>query len=47
MQRKLFWIIFTVLGLLAGYLLPFWWALFANIPLVYVAWWVVYRSDWF
>jgi hypothetical protein len=46
MQRKVFWIVFTVLGF-ASYALPLWWALFATIPIVYISWWVAYRSDWF
>lgn len=47
MERKVFWISFTVLGLLADFLLPLWWALAATIPIAYAAWWVAYRSDWF
>jgi hypothetical protein len=47
MERKIFWITFTVLGVLADVVLPIWWALAATIPAVYVAWWVAYRSDWF
>ncbi len=47
MERKIFWIVFFVLGLAADILLPLWWALAATIPIVYVSWWVAYRSDWF
>jgi hypothetical protein len=48
MQRKVFWIIFSVLGLVADVALPsFWWALGATIPLAWASWWVAYRSDWF
>jgi len=47
MQRKMFWIIFGVLGLLADLALPFWWAMGATIPLAWVSWWVAYRSNWF
>lgn len=47
MQRKMFWITFTVLGLVADLILPFWWALGATVPLLWVSWWVAYRSDWF
>ena len=47
MERKIFWMVFTVLGLLADFLLPFWWAVGATIPLLFVAWWIAYRSDWF
>ena len=47
MQRKIFWMVFVLLGLLADFLLPFWWALGATIPALFIAWWVAYRSDWF
>jgi hypothetical protein len=47
MERRLFWMIVLVLGLLADFLLPFWWALGATIPIFVVSWWIVYRSDWF
>ena len=47
MERKIFWMTFTVLGLLADFLLPLWWGLAATIPILYVSWWVAYRSDWF
>jgi hypothetical protein len=47
MERKVFWIVFTVLGLLADLLLPLWWGLAATVPCVFIAWWVAYRSDWF
>jgi len=39
--------VFTVLGLLADFLLPIWWGLAATLPALYIAWWVAYRSDWF
>ncbi len=35
MERKIFWISFTVLGLLADFVLPLWWALGATIPIVF------------
>jgi len=47
MERKIFWMVFTVLGLLADFLLPLWWGLAATIPALFVAWWVAYRSEWF
>ncbi len=37
----------AVLGIIADLLLPWTWALIATIPIFIVAWWVVYRSDWF
>jgi len=47
MERKVFWISFIVLGLIADVVLPLWWALAATIPIVWVSWWIAYRSDWF
>jgi hypothetical protein len=47
MQRKVFWTVFAVLGLLADLALPLWWAIGATIPVAWVSWWVAYRSDWF
>jgi len=47
MERKIFWMVFTIVGLLADFMLPFWWAFFATIPALFIAWWVAYRSDWF
>jgi hypothetical protein len=47
MQRKIFWITMTVLGIVADLALPLWWALFATIPIVIASWWIAYRSQWF
>jgi hypothetical protein len=47
MQRKMFWTIFGVLGLVADLALPFWLAVGATIPLAWVSWWIAYRSEWF
>lgn len=47
MEKKIFWMIFTVLGITADIVLPIWWGLLATIPICYFAWWVAYRSDWF
>jgi hypothetical protein len=47
MEKKIFWAVFIILGLIADLVLPIWWALLATIPCAYAAWWVAYRSDWF
>jgi hypothetical protein len=47
MQRKVFWITFAVLGLVADMALPLWLALAATIPIGMLSWWIAYRSDWF
>jgi hypothetical protein len=45
-QKKLFWIIFIVLSLVADFALPLLWSLIATIPLILLSWWIVYRSGW-
>jgi hypothetical protein len=45
-QKKLFWIIFTLLSLVLDFVLPLMWGLIATIPLILVCWWIVYRSGW-
>jgi hypothetical protein len=47
MQRKIFWTVFSGLGIVADLALPFWWAMGATLPLLCVSWWVAYRSGWF
>ena len=46
MERKIFWLVFIFLGLLADFVLPLWWVLGATIPIFAVSWWVAYRSEW-
>jgi len=47
MQKKMFWTIWTVLGLLADLALPWKWSLGVTFPLGYLSWWIAYRSGWF
>jgi hypothetical protein len=46
MEKKIFWLLFTVLGAVMGLLLPLWWNLVLTLPLLVFCWWVVYRSGW-
>jgi hypothetical protein len=46
-QRKVFWIVVAVLGLLANIFLPLGWVLVATLPIVLTGWWVAYQSNWF
>jgi uncharacterized membrane protein len=46
LEKKLFWIIFLGLSLLADVFLPFFWGMVATLPLVVLSWWLVYRSGW-
>ncbi len=47
MERKIFWALFMLLGLIADVVLPFWWGLAATFPIMLLSWWIAYRSDWF
>jgi hypothetical protein len=44
MERKIFWITFMALGLVADLALPFWWAMLATLPIAGFSWWLAYRS---
>ena len=46
-EKKIFWIVFILLGLVADFVLPLWWGLVATLPIAVVSWWVAYRSEWF
>ena len=46
MQRKAFWMIFILLSLIADFTLPLLWGLLATIPIVFLSWWIAYRSRW-
>jgi len=47
MQRKMFWLIFISLGLIADFTLPLIWGMVATLPLLVLSWWIAYRSGWF
>jgi hypothetical protein len=47
MEKKIFWVLFIVLGLVADFTLPILWSVLATIPIVFISWWVAYRSGWF
>ncbi|MBZ5721250.1 MAG: hypothetical protein LAO03_12795 [Acidobacteriia bacterium] len=47
MERKIFWIVFLLLGTVADIVLPIWWGLAATIPIGVLSWWIAYRSEWF
>ncbi len=47
MQNKIFWLLVIVLGLIADVILPLIWGFVATIPIIFVSWWIVYRSNWF
>jgi hypothetical protein len=47
MERKVFWMMFILLGLIADIVLPLMWGLIATVPIFILSWWVAYRSEWF
>jgi uncharacterized membrane protein len=47
MQRKVFWMLFILLGLMADVVFPLMWGIVATIPVLLLSWWVAYRSEWF
>jgi len=42
-EKKIFWLIFMILSLVADMVLGLWWGLFATIPIIIVSWWLAYR----
>jgi hypothetical protein len=44
-ERKTFWITFTMLELLGLWGLPFFWVLIVLIPIGIICWWITYRTD--
>ncbi|MGD0170195.1 MAG: hypothetical protein ABSE54_10790 [Smithella sp.] len=47
MERRIFWGLFIVLGLIADLILPLMWGIIATVPILIFSWWVAYRSGWF
>jgi hypothetical protein len=47
MEKRIFWMLFIVLGLIIDVALPLWWGLALTLPLAVFCWWVAYRSGWF
>jgi uncharacterized membrane protein len=44
MEKKIFWMLFIVLGLVMDVALPLWWGLALTLPLAVFCWWVAYRQ---
>jgi uncharacterized membrane protein len=47
MEKRMFWLIFMVLSVIADIALPLLWGLVATIPIAVLSWWIAYRSGWF
>jgi hypothetical protein len=46
-EKKIFWMLFIVLGLVMDVALPLWWGVALTLPLAVFCWWAAYRSGWF
>jgi uncharacterized BrkB/YihY/UPF0761 family membrane protein len=46
MEKKIFWLLFTVLGILMGILLPLWCNIALTNQLLVFSWWEDYLSGW-
>jgi hypothetical protein len=46
-EKKIFWLLFIVLGLVMDVALPLWWGVALTLPLGVLCWWVAYKSGWF
>jgi hypothetical protein len=47
MQRKVFWITFTIVGLGVDLILPLMWGFICTFPILVFSWWFAYKTDWF
>jgi hypothetical protein len=47
MEKRIFWMLFIVLGLVMDFTLPIWWSVALTLPLLVGCWWVAYKSGWF
>jgi hypothetical protein len=45
MEKKIFWLTFTVLGIVADVCLPLVWAVVATLPIGVFSWWLAYKSN--
>lgn len=47
MEKKIFWLTLSILSIVADIYLPLLWGLLATIPIIFLSWWVAYKSGWF
>jgi hypothetical protein len=46
-RKKIFWFFFIGISTITDFVLPLMWGLIATIPITFLCWWMVYRTDWF
>jgi hypothetical protein len=44
MQRRIFWLTFLTLSVVADIFLPLVWGLVLTLPIIVFAWWLAYKS---
>lgn len=47
MQKRVFWLSFTLISLVADLALPLVWGILATVAALALSWWLAYRSGWF
>ena len=47
MEKKFFWLIFTILSLVIDFTLPLDWSLILTLPILVLSWWIAYKSGIF
>ena len=47
MEKRIFWLLFIVIGTVMDIALPIWWSLALTLPLLVLCWWVSYKTGWF
>ena len=45
MERKIFWLSFFILSLIADFTLPLLWAVLATLPIAALSWWMADRNQ--
>jgi hypothetical protein len=47
MEKRIFWGLFLILSLIVDFVFPLLWSLLLTIPILFLSWWIAYRSNWF
>jgi len=47
MEKRIFWGLLLILSLIVDFVFPLLWSLLLTIPILFLSWWIAYRSNWF
>ena len=47
MEKRIFWGLFLILSLIVDFVFPLMWSLLLTIPILFLSWWIAFRSNWF